>query len=135
MDTTECATDLTSRVLVCEYSALVTREPGVGGEEALQTLRGPLHYLSSDRAEVGGGGGCWRCTQGCDHQAQADQLEKWRHPESSETLDFKWTWICSCSYLTNCVCRTLSICMHRHNYSPRFKDRICSIKQSPGSES
>jgi len=72
--------NLTSRVLVCEYSTLVTREPGVGGEEALQTLRGPLHYLSSDRAEVGGGGGCWRCTQGCDHQAQADQLEKWRHP-------------------------------------------------------
>ena len=79
------ATDLTARVLVCEYPALVTREPGGGGEEGARDLRCPLHC--SDRAEAGGGGGCWRCTQGCDHQAQADQLEKYRrHPEKSDQL-------------------------------------------------
>ena len=80
-------TDLTSRVLVREYSALVTREPAEAGAGG---LRVPLHqHWAGDRAEAGGGGGggCWRCTQGCDpqcdHQEQADrQLEKCHHPES-----------------------------------------------------
>ena len=85
IETDNDGTDLTSRVLVREYSALVTREPAEAGAGG---LRVPLHqHGAGDRAEGGGGGGCWRCTQGCDpqcdHQEQADrQLEKCHHPES-----------------------------------------------------